>query len=70
MVVGVGDAGVAGGAVGRGRPTHPGHFVLAMVPLEQAHGRAPHHRLGQEKGGQGEESEPAGAEGLEHQGQR
>jgi hypothetical protein len=41
-----------------------------MVPLEQAQGRAPHRRLGQEKGGQGEKGEPAGAEGLEHQRQR
>jgi hypothetical protein len=44
--------------------------MLAVVPLDQAQGSASHRRLGQEKGGQGEEAEPAGAEGLEHQGQR
>jgi hypothetical protein len=70
VVAGVGDAGVAGGAAGGGGPTHPDHFVLAMVPLEQAQGRASHRRLRQEKGGQGEEGEPAGAKGQEHQGQR
>jgi len=44
--------------------------VLVVVSLDQAQGGAAHRRLGQEKGGQGEEGEPARAKGLEHQGQR
>jgi hypothetical protein len=70
VVVGIGDAGVAGAAAGRRGPTHPGHLVLVVVSLDQAQGGAAHRRLGQEKGGQGEEGEPARAKGLEHQGQR